>query len=80
MRNTIVFTSTLSPKIMDWLNTYSKQEKITKREIIERSVLFYKETMIRNKMAASFKLAAKDPEVLEMAELGIADYCDQLNQ
>jgi hypothetical protein len=78
MKMTVVFTSTISPKIMNWLNAYSKEKNVTKREVIEQAVLMYKEKMIKNEMAASFKKASGDLEMFEMAEEGLEDYNKQL--
>ena len=80
MKTAIVFTSTISPKIMNWLNAYSKEKNITKREVIERAVLLYKESVIKNDMATSFKKASVDLEILGMAEEGLEDYNNQLKK
>ncbi|MFA6917678.1 MAG: hypothetical protein WC285_02475 [Candidatus Gracilibacteria bacterium] len=65
---------------MNWLNAYSKEKSITKREVIERAVLFYKESVIKDEMAISFKKASVDLEVLDMAEEGLEDYNNQLKK
>lgn len=78
MRSAVVFTSTLSPKVMNWLNAYSKDQKITKREVIEQAILLYKENLIKKEMAASFQQAANDQEILEIAEEGMEEYHDQI--
>lgn len=80
MKTTAVFTSTISPKIMNWLNAHSKEKKVTKREVIERAIVFYRQNMIKAEMAASFKKASMDHEILEMAEEGMEDYKAQLTE
>jgi hypothetical protein len=63
---------------MNWMNVYSKEKNMTKREIIERAVLLYKNSLIKSEMVASFKKASKDLEILDMAEGGLEDYNNQL--
>lgn len=80
MKKAVVFTNKLTPRLMDWVNSYSKEKGITKRELIEEALEEYQEKIIKEKMAESFKRAAKDPEMLEMAEWGMDDYAEQLRK
>lgn len=78
MKHSIIYTSTLSPKLMSWLKDYSKQMKVTKKAIIEFALSKYMEESKRKELTDSFKRAAQDTEIIEMADEGLDDYCEQL--
>jgi hypothetical protein len=80
MKKAVIFTNKLTPKLMDWVNSYSKEQGITKRDVIEDALEEYQEKIIKEKMAESFKRAAKDPEMLEIAEEGMDDYFNMLKK
>ena len=80
MKTAVVFTNKLSSKLMNWVNSYSKEQGITKRELIESALEEYQVKIIKEKMAETCKRAAKDPEMLEMAEWGMDDYFEQLKK
>ena len=79
MRSAIVFTSTLSAGLMSWLSNYSKKKNKTKRAIIEQALKVYQEKVRKDELKESFKRAAKDSEMVEMADEGMDDYEEQLN-
>jgi 5'-deoxynucleotidase YfbR-like HD superfamily hydrolase len=78
--NSAVFTSTLSPALLDWLRGYSKEKGKTKRAILEEALVRYRRQEEKKAFAKSFKRAAKDPEMLIMAEEGLADYLEQIKR
>lgn len=78
--DTITFTSTFSSNLMSWLTSYAKETKKTKRTVLEEALMRYKDEIKRKKMEESFKRAAKDPEMLEMAEEDMAEYWKQLKK
>lgn len=80
MKTSVIFTNKLNSKLMNWVNSYSKEQGITKRELIESALEEYQVKIIKEKMAESFKRAAKDPEMLEMAEEGMDDYFEMLKK
>ena len=80
MKSIVTFTSNLSPNLMNWITTYSKKQSSTKREVIEQAIVMYKEYVTKKDMEQSFKKAAKDKEIIKMAEEGISDYEAQLKK
>lgn len=80
MKSIVTFTSNLSPNLMAWITTYSKRKSSTKREVIEQAIIMYKEYVTKKEMGQSFKKAAKDKEIINMAEENIGDYGAQLKK
>ncbi len=78
--STITYTSNLSSDLMSWLNSFAKDEKITKRDVIEEALRKYKDEVKRRKLSASFKRASKDPEMFALAEAGLGDFVEQLKR
>ena len=76
MKTTQVFTSTISPEIIDWVNAYAKKVKRTRREVLEEALLRYKKEVKQKQMRDGFKRAALDSDTLEFAEWGMDDYSD----
>jgi hypothetical protein len=74
--NTVSFTSTISPQILDWLDTQAKRQKRTRRDILEEALISFK----RISMREGFERAAKDKDIIEMAEWGIDDYAQTLSR
>lgn len=68
------FTSTISARALDWLNEESKKQKRTRRAILEEALLTYKREMMRK----GFRADAANPDILELAELGMDDYAKLL--
>ena len=79
MKSTIVFTSTLSSNLMAWITNYANKEKTTKRAIIEQALKVYQEKIRKDELKETFKRAAKSPEIVKMAEEGMDDYEEQLD-
>jgi len=79
MRSAIVFTSTLSAGLMSWLSNYARKENKTKRAIIEQALKVYQEKVRKEELRETFKRAAKDSEMVKMADEGMDDYEEQLN-
>ena len=78
MKSAIVFTSTLSPQLMNWLNDYSQKIKTTKKAVIEEALRLFQKEMKKRQMAESFKKASQDLEIRQMTEEGMDDYLNQL--
>ena len=76
----MVFTSTISPKLMNWLTDKAKNKNTTKRAIIEKALESYKKETRKKELIEGFKKAAKDPETIELAEAGLGDYIEQLEK
>jgi len=77
MKNTSVFTSTIHPELLSWLNDYAKKSSRTRRELLEESIRLYREQVIRQNMKDDFaRTNAQEQE--EMAEWGMQDYAEIL--
>ncbi|MBI2634591.1 CopG family transcriptional regulator [Candidatus Peregrinibacteria bacterium] len=63
---------------MHWLDDTAKKRKSTKKQIIVEALVQYKVNAKKAEFTAGFKRAAKDPEMLTMAEEGMDDYLNQL--
>lgn len=74
MKNTKVFTSTISPELLGWLNKYSTQTKQTRRELLEDAITLYRKDVKNRNIRKGFKRAAADAAMSEFAEWGMDDY------
>lgn len=74
MKTTATFTSTIAPEIIAWVDKTARDKKKTRRAILEEAVLAYKRGLSRESLIEGFKRAAGDPEMLELAEMGVGDY------
>ncbi len=72
--NTVSFTSTISPELIAWLDMEAKRQKRTRRDLLEEALIALK----RTKMREGFARAAKDKDIVEMAEWGMDDYSEML--
>ena len=73
------FTSSLPDHLLDQLAAAAKDLKLPKNKIIQKAVEIYLEQLEKAAYAASYDKMAKDPDMLLMAEEGMADYFTQLN-
>lgn len=76
----ITFTNNLSSELMEWMETYSISQKITRRAILEKALNDFRKSIRQNEYAESFKRASLDPEMKSMAEEGLGDYLEQLTR
>lgn len=74
MKNTITYTSTLSAEVAETLGEYSRKLRLPKNKIIEDALTSYLENLKREEYARSFRRAAQDEEMQELAEQGLVDY------
>lgn len=79
MKTTATFTSTIAPEIIAWVDKMARAKKKTRRAILEEAVLTYKRDLSRESLLEGFKRAANDPEMLELAEMGISDYARSID-
>lgn len=68
------FTSSLPDKLLKELADTAKKLKLPKNKIIEKALEYYLDQIKRAEYAKSFQRAAKDPEMLLIAEEGLEDY------
>lgn len=68
------FTSSLPDELLKELADTAKKLKLPKNKIIEKALEYYLDQIKRAEYAKSFQRAAKDPEMLLIAEEGLEDY------
>lgn len=72
------FTSSLPDKLLQDLDKTSKELKLPKNKLIEKALELFLDEIQKAKYAKSFKRAAKDKDIMAMAEEGMADYYKML--
>jgi hypothetical protein len=73
-----IFTSSLPDDLLKQLADKAKELKLPKNKLIEKALSIYLEQLDRAAYIKSYKRAGKDPDMLAMAEEGMADYFQQL--
>jgi len=68
------FTCTLPDEILQKLNEISMKLSIPKSRIIKKAIEIYLDQLNRVEYEKSYKMAADDTNILEMAEEGMEDY------
>lgn len=68
------FTFSLPDSLLEKLTKTAKDLKVPKNKIIEKALLIYLEQLDRAAYAKSYKRMADDPDMMQMAEEGMADY------
>jgi hypothetical protein len=76
----INYTSSLPADLLEMLDHYALQFKVPKNRIIENSLKAYFDNLKRAEYIRSFKRAAGDPELIDMAEEGLDDYLKILEE
>lgn len=79
MSHPITYTSTLSPRLMSWLDAYASKEGISKKAVIEQALTLYQIQVKKKNLAQMFQAASGDAEMMSLAEAGLGDYSEQLN-
>lgn len=74
------YTSSLPEELLKRLAETSKELKQPKNKIIERALEIFLDELKRAKYAKSYKRASKDPNVLLMAEEGMAEYLKMIEE
>ncbi len=74
------YTSTLPSDVMERLDLYANRFKVPKNRLIEKSLRAYFERLKRAEYTRSFRRAAGDPEVVDMAEEGLDEYLKILDE
>jgi predicted transcriptional regulator len=72
------FTSSLPDELLKQLADTAKEMKLPKNKLIEKALSIYLEQIEKARFVASYKRMADDPDMLAMAEEGMADYFQQL--
>ena len=72
------YTSTLPDEILQQLSKKAKKLSLPKNKIIERALTIYLDQLNRAEYIQSYQRAAKDDNILAIAEEGMEDYLQQL--
>lgn len=74
MKKQITYTSTLPDELISQVNEYAEKYKVSKNKIIEKALRKFLFEAKRKEYQEGFNRIANDPEILEMAEMGMGDY------
>ena len=74
------FTSTLPDEILEMLKQQALKLSLPKNKIIERALRIYLDQLNRAEYVRSYKSAAKDVDIMSIAEEGMEDYLKQLEE
>ncbi|MCG2419714.1 ribbon-helix-helix domain-containing protein [Aequorivita sp. F47161] len=72
------FTSSLPDDLLEDLSKKAKELKMPKNKILEKALKIYLEQLDKAAYLKSYRKMANDPDMLAMAEEGMADYFKQL--
>jgi predicted transcriptional regulator len=73
------FTSTLPDDVFNQLGKMANKLAIPKNKIIEKALRIYLDQLNRAEYVKSYKQAANDLNIIELAEEGMAEYLNQLD-
>ena len=74
------FTSTLPDDVFIKLGETARKLSLPKNKIIERALSIYLEQLNKAEYIKSYKRATDDKDILSIAEEGMEDYFQQLNE
>jgi hypothetical protein len=74
------FTSTLPDKLLHQLSQKAESLSIPKNKLIERALKVYLEYLEKAEYIKSYKQAAKDEDIMSIAEEGMAEYLKQIDK
>jgi len=74
MKTTASFTSTISPELIAWVDKRARSQKRTRRAVLEEALKNYQRDAMKNVLKEGFARAARDADILELAEWGMDDY------
>lgn len=74
MKTTTSFTSTISPELIAWVDKRARNQKRTRRAILEEALGSYRRDAMRNVLREGFARVAHDADMLELVEWGMNDY------
>lgn len=80
MSKSLNYTSSLPVDLLAKVEEYAVKFKIPKNKIIEKSLRAYFENIKRAEYVKSFRRAAEDSEMTDMAEEGLEDYLKILEE
>jgi hypothetical protein len=65
---------------MKWIKEHAKETKMTQRAVMEEAILKLKEDLERKEFEEGFQRVGKDPEMIGMANEGLEDWAELLNE
>lgn len=72
------FTSTLPDDLLSQLGEKAKRLSLPKNKLIENALRLYLEHLDKAEYIKSYRQAATDKDILDIAEEGMSDYLKQL--
>lgn len=73
------FTSSLPNDLLKELNESAKRLSLPKNKLIEKALRIYLDQLNKAEYIQSYKMAGQDDEIMNVAEEGMNDYLNQLN-
>ncbi len=73
-------TTTLPDDILDMLRRQAEKLSVPKNRIIEKALRIYIDQLNRAEYVKSYKEAAKDADIMSLAEEGMEDYLKQMEE
>jgi hypothetical protein len=80
MTKKVTYTSTLPEDVMETVNDYSEKNNISKNKVVENALRQFFFGIKQNDFREGFKRAANDIEMRLIAEEGMDDYSEILQQ
>lgn len=74
------FTSTLPEDLLKLLSEKANKLSLPKNKLIENALRLYLEHLEKAEYIQSYKKASMDKDLLSLAEEGMEDYLNQLNE
>lgn len=76
----MTFTSTLPDELLQKLNEMATKLAMPKNKIIEKALRIYLDQLTRAEYIKSYRQAGQDVEIMLIAEEGMEDYLEQLEE
>ena len=74
------FTSSLPDDLLQLLADHAKKLSVPKNALLEKALRIYLEQLTRAEYIQSYKRAAQDDDVMQIAEEGMEDYFRQIEE
>lgn len=74
------FTSSLPDDLLSRLSQKAKELKLPKNKLLEKALSIYLDQLNRAEYLKSYKQMVDDTDVLALAEEGMSDYMQQLDE
>jgi len=80
MKDTHVFTTSLPADLVTLIKEYADKFKVPKNRILEEALKAYFTRMKKAEYIKSFQRASEDKDITSMAEEGLSDYLNILDE